>query len=127
MNLSDLTRLDLCLSSLLGRLGVSVARSPLAFFLVPLLISAFFATGFQRFHFLTDAVSLYIPMTCRAMEERAEIQRVFPDDDTNFVRGASSGDPNYVDINLVPKGGGSALKPDLWGEAKLLVKAIQKV
>ena len=99
--MSDLTRLDLCLSNHLGGLGAAVARSPLAFFLVPLLISGLLASGFQRFHFLTDSVSLYIPMRCRAIDDRAAIQSVFPDNDTSFVRGASSGMPSFLHLNLV--------------------------
>ena len=127
MKLSDLTRLDLCLSNHLGGLGAAVARSPLAFFLVPLLISGLLASGFQRFHFLTDSVSLYIPMRCRAIDDRAAIQSVFPDNDTSFVRGAASGMPSFLDLNLVPKSGESVLNADIWREAKLLVRAVEQV
>ena len=127
MKLSDLARPDLCLSNRFGELGAAVARAPLAFFLVPLLISGLLASGFQRFHFLSDSVSLYIPMSCRANDDRAAIQNLFPDNDTSFVRGASSGPISYVDLNLVPKSGGSVLKEDLWREAKLLVQAVEQV
>jgi len=127
MKLSDLARLDLCLSNHLGELGAAVARAPLAFFLVPLLISGLLASGFQRFQFLSDFVSLYIPMSCRAYDDRAVIQSLFPDNDTSFVIGASSGLNSYVDLNLVPKSGESVLKEDLWREAKLLVQAVEQV
>ena len=127
MKLSDLTRPDLCLSNHFGELGAAVARAPLAFFLVPLLISGMLASGFQRFHFLSDSVSLYIPMSCRANDDRATIQSLFPDNDTSFVIGASSGLNSYVDLNLVPKSGGSVLREDLWREAKLLVQAVEQV
>ena len=127
MKLPDLTRLDLCLSSHLGGLGAAVARAPLAFFLVPLLISGLLASGFQRFNFLTDAVSLYIPLSCRAHDDRDAIQSLFPDNDTSFVRGASSGIPSYIDVNLVPKSGESVLQPELWREAKHLVQAVEQV
>ena len=128
MKLSDLARLDLCLSNQLGHLGAAVARSPLAFFLVPLLISGLLATGFQRFHFLTDFGSLYIPMTCRAYDDRDIIQGLFSDNDTSFVRGASSGPISYVDFNVVPKiSGESVLKADLWREVKHLVQAVELV
>ena len=122
-----LRRADLLLSSQLGQLGTAVARSPLAFLLVPLLITALLATGFQQFFFLANTEYLFVPTYARSLEDRAAIEQIFPDSLDNYLKGGTVRLPVAVDLNLVPRELGPALREEVWREAAALVSLVEQV
>jgi hypothetical protein len=124
---SCVRRADLLLARCLGRLGTAVATAPVTFLLVPLLVSALLASGFQRFSCLADTQQLFVPVQARGLRDLAAVQALFPDTYTSYVCGATAGLPNAVDLNLVARDGGSALANDLWREAAQLAGAVRQV
>jgi hypothetical protein len=123
----SLRRADLLLARLLGRLGRQVARQPGLALALPLLLSALLATGLRTFFYISDESVLFVPTHARAHTDRAVIERLFPDNYTEYVPGATTGLPRHVMLHLVPRPGSSALGPDLWREAAALAGAVRQI
>lgn len=82
---------DDTLKRLFFRLGVCIGNNPGYFIIVPLLLTALCASGFQRMDYEWDPEYLLSPTTGRAKTERGIVEKHFPMDYNHFQVGALSG------------------------------------
>jgi len=124
----ELPRVDIYLSSKLGRLGEKVARNPLQYLGFGLLLIALFSTGLQQFEYESNPGYLFVPSDARSYKERQVVEKWFPQKlDSRFVRGAESKFPMITEIAITPLYGDEILNKDIWREAFNLNKAIQTI
>ena len=69
---------DDCLRSLFAWLGYHVGKRPLYFIIVPVLLTALCASGFQRATFEADPEYLFSPENGESKMERAALEKHFP-------------------------------------------------
>lgn len=73
-----LTWFDDSLRSFFGWLGYHVGKRPLYFIIVPVLLTALCASGFQRISFEADPEYLFSPENGESKLERAALEKHFP-------------------------------------------------
>ena len=71
----------------IGLLGKKVARYPGWFITVSIAVAAFFATGLQRFKYLTEIEELFVPNGARGLKERQIVEDNFNMDYQDYVQG----------------------------------------
>jgi hypothetical protein len=122
-----LTWVDEQLAGLFYKLGVQVALRPGYFLLIPPLIAALCATGFQQIEYEMDPEYLFSPVNGHGKVERQIVESFFPPNDTSrFNVGRITRPGRFGRVIIVPKDGGdNMLKTDIWRELRLLDDIIQ--
>ena len=100
---------DVFLTRIFSNLGVKVSNNTTLFILVPLLVSAFFGSGFQRLLYESDIEELFVPLGAQSSEEREAIQERFPMNSSRYVVGTETELPTMVEMILTEKSGGNVI------------------
>jgi len=122
-----LGKLDRVLSIKLGRLGESVARSPIQYICFSFLVAGICITGLQQMYYESDPEYLFVPSGARSSSEKNVIKTLFPTNMSRYVRGAESRLHQVCDITLVPLEGAEILRPEIWDEVFRLQEAIKHI
>ena len=69
------------LSRIFYNYGRFIARHPLWFLIIPLLVAGALASGLYNFHAEYDVEQLFTPEKARSKDERHTIQQLFPEGD----------------------------------------------
>ena len=72
------------LSRIFYNYGRFIARHPLWFLIIPLLVAGALASGLYNFHSECDEEKLFTPEKARSKDERHTIQQLFPEDDGSY-------------------------------------------
>lgn len=96
------------------RLGVYIGHNPGYFIIVPLLLTALAATGFQRMNYNYDPEYLLSPTTGMAKTERENMEKYFPVDYNYFQPQRMSRVGKFGRVIITAKDGGSILRTDIW-------------
>jgi len=67
---------------LFEKLGWKIAEYPKTFVLIPVIISLCLGCGFTKFKVENDFEYLFTPTTGESIEERAELEKYFPTNET---------------------------------------------
>lgn len=108
-------------------LGGVVGKYPGYFVLVPLFLTALAATGAQRIHYEDDPEYLFSPLTGRAKEERAIVQRYFPNNYSTFNAGRMTDLGKFIRVLVTAKDGGTLFRPEPFSEIEELNRIILAV
>ena len=82
--------------------GRFIARHPLWFLIIPLLVAGALASGFYNFHEEYDVEKLFTPEKARSKDERHIIRQLFPEDDGSYfsvIRMSSFGEFGKVIVS----------------------------
>jgi patched domain-containing protein len=121
-----MTWVDEKLAKLFYKLGVQVATRPAYFLLIPPLVAALFATGFQRIDYEIDPEYLFSPVNGHGKVERRVVEHFFPPNDTTrFNVGRITRAGRFGRVIIVAKDGGNMLRTDMWREMRILDEIIQ--
>lgn len=121
-----MTWVDETLARLFYKLGVQVATRPGYFLLIPPLVAALFATGFQRIDYEIDPEYLFSPVNGHGKVERRIVEHFFPPNDTTrFNVGRITRAGRFGRVIIVAKDGGNMLRTDMWREMRILDDIIQ--
>ena len=92
------------LSGYFARYGLFVARHPLPFVIIPVLIALFLGTGMIRLDQETSSEYLFTPTNGPAKEEKRQAERLFPMNDTAEFDGLRLDNfGRYVRVIVIPK------------------------
>ncbi|KAF4520468.1 hypothetical protein B566_EDAN004719 [Ephemera danica] len=120
------TWVDEQLASLFYKLGRQVALRPGYFLLIPPLIAALCATGFQRIEYEIDPEYLFSPVNGHGKMERRIVEHFFPPNDTSrFNVGRITRQGRFGRVIVVAQDGGNMLRTDIWREMRILDGIIQ--
>ncbi|XP_067135673.1 patched domain-containing protein 3-like [Centruroides vittatus] len=72
------------LSSSFRHLGSLIGRHPLYFVIIPLLFTTLAALGLLKLQVIKDTEYLFVPSNGRTLKVRSEIEKLFPDNATDF-------------------------------------------
>lgn len=98
------------------RVGYMIGDHPVIFVLVPVLLTALAASGFQQMDYEFDPEYLFSPTSGVAKEERAVLEENFPVDYNNFMSSRISRVGKFARLIVTPKDGGNMLRTELWAQ-----------
>ncbi len=108
--------LDEALKGLFYRLGHRVGTHPWFFIVVPALLTALCATGFQQMDYEYDPEYLFSPANGLAKAERARLERYFPTNYTAFKSSRMTRVGKFSRLVVAAADGGSMLRTKLWNQ-----------
>ncbi|XP_037089285.1 patched domain-containing protein 3-like [Pollicipes pollicipes] len=118
---------DRVLTAWFKKLGHAVGRRPGYFVIVPLFLTALAGTGFQRIHYEDDPEYLFSPLTGRAKQERAIVQKYFPNNFSAFNAGRMTDLGKFVRLLVTAKDGGTLFRRDVFEEVVQLDRLVTNV
>ena len=124
----ELTCVDRLLKRSFFAFGKNVGEHPGYYLIIPLLLTALCATGFQRMHLVADPEYLFSPEDGEAKGERAALELHFP---TNYsgqfdpTRASKGG--RFGRLLVTAADGGSLLRTAVWREIAFLDALVQNV
>ena len=116
--------IDTALKKWFFKLGVFVGQNPGYFIIVPALLTALCASGFQQMNYNYDPEYLFSPSTGRAKSERDILENRFPTNYSQFKASRMSRVGNFGRLVVTPKDGGSMLRTHLWDQLLYLDQVI---
>ena len=100
------------LSTLFQIHGRFVARHPLPYLLVPIILTVVMSAGLYNIDQSGDAEYLYVPTTASSLDDRDYFQEIFPDNHNgSFTSLRETSLDNFVQIHVQPKIGDSPANP----------------
>merc|ERR1711962_1960685 len=109
------------------RLGWAIGHQPGYFLIVPILLSALCASGFQRVKFVADPEYLFSPVDGEAKTEREILEQHFPTNFSAFDPSRSSKSGRFGRLLITAADGGSLLRTQLWREIHFLNEVVQNL
>ena len=109
--------------------GCFIARHPLWFLFLPLLITGALASGFYNFHAEYDVDTLFTPEKARSKDIRNTVQQLFPEDDgSNFspTRTSTMGEFSKVIVTTTTTGE-NILTEDVFRAVKQLDSDVRNI
>jgi hypothetical protein len=107
---------DAALKRFFYRLGHVVGDHPGYFLVVPLLLTALCASGFQRLDYEFDPEYLFSPATGHAKAERAVLDSHFPTNYSAFKSSRLVRPGKFSRLIVTAADGGSMLRTNLWNQ-----------
>ena len=108
------TCIDEGLRGFFGWLGYQVGSRPGYFIIVPILLTALCASGFQRITYEADPEYLFSPIDGEAKFERAQLEKHFPMNYSAFDPGRISKHPRFGRLLLRAADNGSVLRTQVF-------------
>lgn len=108
------------LSKILSELGFCVGRHPLWFISTPLVVTALFASGFLRLKVLKNVEDLYLPINERSIHDRSIIEKLFPENVTDFDFNRLTRMKIFGCVEAKAKDGRTMLRESVFRELKIL-------
>lgn len=121
------TVVDKFLKRFFYHIGKTIGEQPGYFLIVPLLLTALCASGFQRIKFVADPEYLFSPVDGEAKLERAVLDQHFPTNYSQFDPSRSSKAGRFGRLLITAADGGSLLRTSVWREIHFLDEIIQNV
>ena len=113
------TSIDDLLRSFFGWLGYQVGKRPVYFIIVPFLLTALGASGFQRITYEADPEYLFSPQNGEAKFERAQMEKHFPMNYSAFDPGRVSRHGRFGRLLIRAKDNGSLLRNHIFQQVKI--------
>jgi len=107
---------DDTLKKVFFKLGVMIGKNPGYFIIVPLLLTALCASGFQRMDYNYDPEYLLSPSTGEAKQERAIMEKYFPVNYNFFQPQRMSRVGKFGRVIITAADGGTLLRTKLWNQ-----------
>ncbi len=101
-------------------LGSNIGQRPGYFIIVPILLTALLATGFQQMNYNYDPEYLFSPTTGFAKNERAMVEHYFPTNFSDFRASRITRPGKFGRVIISAKDGGSLLRSQLWDQILFL-------
>jgi len=108
------TSIDDLLRSFFGWLGYQVGKRPVYFIIVPVLLTALCASGFQRITYEADPEYLFSPQNGEAKFERAQMEKHFPMNYSAFHPGRISRHGRFGRLLIRARDNGTLLRNDIF-------------
>lgn len=121
------TFLDKYLKKIFYKLGKSVGENPGYFLIIPLLLTALCASGFQRVKIVADPEYLFSPIDGEAKTERAILDFHFPTNYSEFDPSRASKPGRFGRLLVTAADGGSVLRSKVWREINFLDEVVRNV
>ena len=109
------------------RFGKFIGDHPGYFLIVPLLVTALCASGFQRIQHVADPEFLFSPDSGEAKMERAVLEQHFPTNFSQYDPTRSSRPGRFARLLITSSDGGSLLRTEVWREIAFLDQIVQNV
>lgn len=97
-------------------LGFNIGHTPGYFVIVPILLTALLATGFQQMDYNYDPEYLFSPTGGDAKYERQIVEDLFPTNFTDFKASRITRPGKFGRVIVASKDGGSMLRSHLWNQ-----------
>jgi patched domain-containing protein len=97
-------------------LGYQIGKHPGYFIIVPILLTALCASGFQRMNYEYDPEYLFSPTNGLAKEERATVETYFPTNYSSFKSSRMTRVGKFGRLIISAKDGGTMLRTSLWNQ-----------
>ena len=123
----ELTCVDRLLKRSFFAFGKNVGEHPGYYLIIPLLLTALCATGFQQMHLVADPEFLFSPEAGEAKTERAVLEQYFPTNYTQFDPTRASRGGRFGRLIVTAADGGSLLRMAVWREISYLDALVQNV
>jgi len=123
----QLSLVDKFLKELFYRFGKFIGEQPGYFLIVPLLITALCASGFQRIQHEANPEYLFSPEEGPAKAERDILEAHFPTNFTSFDPTRSSRPGRFARLLITAADGGTLLRTDVWREILFLDSVVQNI
>jgi len=107
-----------------SKLGRTIARHPLVFLLVPLVLSCVLSSGMLRVEYSSDPDHLLTPINGEGRREKAIAEKFFPTNFSDFDAPRSTKFGLYGYVMVTAKNGNSILQPQIWSEVRRLQNII---
>ena len=108
--------LDRTLRNFFYKLGFQIGQTPSYFIIVPILLTALLATGFQQIDYNYDPEYLFSPSGGQAKYERAVQEELFPVNYSDFKASRMARPGKFGRVIISAKDGGSMLRSELWNQ-----------
>ncbi|XP_040572287.1 patched domain-containing protein 3 isoform X2 [Lepeophtheirus salmonis] len=118
---------DKFLKRIFYKLGFLVGTHPGYFVIVPVLLTALCASGFQRVNYNYDPEYLFSPSTGSAKQERSILETYFPTNFSDFKASRISRPGKFGRIIVAAKDGGSMLDSNLWNQLLYLDQLVYNI
>ena len=118
------TSIDDLLRSFFGWLGYQVGKRPVYFIIVPFLLTALCASGFQRITYEADPEYLFSPQNGEAKFERAQMEKHFPMNYSAFHPGRVSRHGRFGRLLIRARDNGTLLRNDIFQQVRLQFKIV---
>ena len=115
------TSIDDLLRSFFGWLGYQVGKRPVYFIIVPFLLTALCASGFQRITYEADPEYLFSPQNGEAKFERAQMEKHFPMNYSAFHPGRVSRHGRFGRLLIRARDNGTLLRNDIFQQVIFLL------
>ena len=123
----QLNVVDEFLKRLFYRFGKFIGDHPGYFLIVPLLVTALCASGFQRIKHVADPEFLFSPVTGEAKSERDILEHHFPTNFSQFDPSRSSRPGRFARLLITAADGESLLRSEVWREIVFLDKLVREM
>ncbi|XP_067135805.1 patched domain-containing protein 1-like isoform X2 [Centruroides vittatus] len=112
------------LSSSFRHLGRLIGRHPLYFVIIPFVFTALSALGLLRLKVVKDTEYLYVPSNGRTLKARSQIEKLFPENatDFDFTRMIRYNEANMIIATC--KDGGTMMREYVFDELQMLNEKI---
>ena len=118
---------DAAMKWLFGHLGRLIGEHPFNFLVVPLLLTALAATGFQRVVHEADPEYLFLPSNGEAKIERASLEANFRMNYSDFDPGRMSRNGRFGRILITARDNGSMLRDELFREIVAVDEIVRNI
>ena len=125
--MGNLNCVDNLLKKLFRGLGRAIGRNPGYFVIIPVLLTALCASGFQRIKFEADPEYLFSPLDGEAKTERAILEKHFPTNYSQFDPVRSSKGGRFGRLIITAADGGSLLRTKVWREINFLDDIVRTI
>lgn len=115
---------DKTLRKFFNWLGFNIGLRPGYFILVPILLTALLATGFQQMDYNYDPEYLFSPTHGMAKHERATVETYFPTNFSDFKASRITRPGKFGRVIVTARDGGSMLRTHLWDQLLYLDKVV---
>jgi len=109
------------------KLGRTIGEQPGYFLIVPILLSALCASGFQRVQFEADPEYLFSPVNGQAKGERDILDAHFPTNYSMFDPSRASKAGRFGRLLITAEDGGSLLRTKVWREIHFLNQVVMNI
>ncbi len=119
--------LDKFLKKWFYNLGFFIGENPGYFLIIPLLLTALCASGFQTVNIVADPEYLFSPLDGEAKTERAILESHFPTNYSQFDPSRASRGGRFGRLIVTAADGGSILRSQVWRELSFLNDVVKNI
>lgn len=109
------------------KLGYQIGLTPGYFIIIPILLTALAATGFQRIKFEADPEYLFSPINGEAKTERRILEHLFPMNYSDFDAGRISRHGRFGRLIVQPIDKGNILRKSVFDEILVLDQVVRSI